>query len=184
MRLEQLQEEFNKIKQSRLAAGDNFESSVFANKHVFNEEQLAIVENLVKEANDLRGLQQAMLSTGYEWLLRSQAFSVISKFLNSTRKAVKELLQDEAKLDTYSDAGSLKVGSGSMTMLIPNGYGDGNMKVAFVKRNHPVIELLEFFTTVNGNINLYAYDCGDDIKDTIEGDYSVYYGDGYVIFAD
>lgn len=83
---------------------------------------------------------------------------------------------------TESDAGSVKIGiAGKFTILIPNGYGDGDVCVLVTEKNEPEAEQAkgEFYTSIEGKeINIYAYDCngyrGDEVVATLSGRYGVY----------
>lgn len=84
---------------------------------------------------------------------------------------------------TSSDAGGLKIGSDSFAINVPNGYGDGDMYFAVVGKGCFNEHMLEFWTSIKGNeINIYDYDCGDDIIETISGRYGVFFGYGLVVF--
>lgn len=91
--------------------------------------------------------------------------------------------QDEDLLHiiTLSDAGSVKIGNSVFSTLIPNGYGDGQTEVfVTTKRVHVP---LQFWATINGKLKIYNYDCGDDSSHTLDGEYDVFYGNGYVVFS-
>lgn len=83
---------------------------------------------------------------------------------------------------TESDAGAVKIGiNGKFTILIPNGYGDGDVCVLVTEKDEPGTEQAkgEFFTSIEGDeINIYAYDCkgyrGDEIVTTLRGRYGIY----------
>lgn len=84
---------------------------------------------------------------------------------------------------TTSDAGGLRIGSDAMSIIIPNGYGDGDMRFTVVGKNCFNHDMLNFWTSVSGNaINVYDHDCGGDVVITLEGRYGVFYGYGFVVF--
>lgn len=82
-----------------------------------------------------------------------------------------------------SDAGSVKIGNDSFTILVPNGYGDGFTDVVVLSVDEDFEkDGFRFFTSVDGTFNIYSYDCGDKVKLTISGNYGIYYKDGFVVF--
>ena len=84
---------------------------------------------------------------------------------------------------TYSDIGSISVGNDNFRYNIPNNYGDCENNV-FIINSNKHIECLKFETTISGdNINLYDYDCGNDILYTLKGKYAVYLGIRVVAFV-
>jgi len=91
-------------------------------------------------------------------------------------------------LTTLSDAGSVKIGNDNFSVLIPNGYGDGDTKVIIVSNiDCESFKSFKFFTSIKGNINIYNYDCDSPcleskVIETIKGWYGVYYKDGTVLF--
>ena len=42
---------------------------------------------------------------------------------------------------------------------------------------------LHYFTLVSGSFNIYDYDCGCTVSETVEGSFSVFYADGIVFFV-
>ena len=86
---------------------------------------------------------------------------------------------------TSSDAGSVKIGIANMTILIPNGYGDGTSRVAIFENPKDFNNcMMSYFTTVSGeNMVIYNYDCGDTPAATISGRYAIYYYEGLVAFV-
>lgn len=87
------------------------------------------------------------------------------------------------KYITECDSGALKVGNDSFTMLIRNGYGDGEMTVRIMEAKEQVSPEATYFTHINGkDINIYAYDGenyrGNEVVATITGRYAVYYKGG------
>lgn len=92
------------------------------------------------------------------------------------------------KLITSSDAGGVKIGVDQFTIVIPNGYGDGDTEVFIYDDNDKIDDdikynQLKFLTFIDGEkINIYSYDCGNEVAETISGRYGVYYYDGCVYF--
>lgn len=83
---------------------------------------------------------------------------------------------------TESDAGGVKIGNGDMSIIIPNGYGDGTTRVAILEPKEMNSSAFNFITAVEGTVNIYTYDCGSDIECTIKGRYGIYSKDGFVVF--
>ena len=92
-------------------------------------------------------------------------------------------------IKTYSDVGSLKVGTNGMNVFIHNDYGDGVTRLAIIKKGH---ENYGYITRmmrntnidISGDINIYDYDCGDKIVTKISGSYTVYVYDGMIAFVE
>lgn len=95
------------------------------------------------------------------------------------------------------DGGSLLVGSESVTLRLPNGYGygygDGVFDVTVFDRSENKYQILpegyEFVANIRGNnIIIYKYDClyGEDLKRhklfVLSGEYSVYRYKGNMYF--
>ncbi len=128
----------------------------------------------------------------------SSTEEVINKILNSDTmrgsQIYAELSKDRAdhwrrlKRDittwqqTISDIGGLKIGNDSFSINIPNGYGDGDMYYTVLGKGCFNHDMLDYFTSVRGTeINIYDYDCGDEILETISGRFGIYYGYGFVV---
>lgn len=99
---------------------------------------------------------------------------------------IREMLAEKI-FKTYSDAGALKIGNKDFSILIPNGYGDGETRVAIIKleeKKYYDLEAFRFFTSVEGTFDIYDYDCDSsgDIIQTIEGRYGIYVYEGFVVF--
>ena len=86
------------------------------------------------------------------------------------------------RCDTISDAGAVKIANDSFSVLIPTGAGDGDS--AFCIYNDGEIDTapLTYFTLISGKFNIYDYDCGSTIAETVEGSFQVYYSSGIVFF--
>lgn len=84
---------------------------------------------------------------------------------------------------TESDGGSLKIAKDGFEVHIPNGYGDGTMRYAVVNDEDFNYFMAYFCCVVKGEFNVYDYDCGDEICETLKGRYFVYSYDGIVVFV-
>lgn len=74
---------------------------------------------------------------------------------------------------TESDIGSLAVGTSDFKYNIGNLYGDGTNYV-YILENNEHLSCLDFLTTIEGDFNIYDYDCGNNIAITLHGKYAVY----------
>lgn len=93
-------------------------------------------------------------------------------------------LQDQDEyiliLETLSDVGSLKLGNDELTILIPNGYGDGITTVVITTKNIHVP--MKYFTKIEGEFVIYEYDCGTDVECIVSGEFNIYCEDSIVVF--
>lgn len=82
-----------------------------------------------------------------------------------------------------SDAGAVRIGNDTFSVLIPNGYGDGVTRVAFFEKSEFVLEhLMTYYTSIStSGAYIYDYDCsgGNPVK-TLAGNYAVYRACGFV----
>lgn len=119
-------------------------------------------------------------------LTTTQAYAEVSKKLrpDSHWYRVREMFGDNV-IKTSSDAGSVKVGVDNMSVLVPNGYGDGISRVAIFDDSKAFNDsMMSYFTTIKGeNMIIYDYDCGDVAATTISGRYGIYYYSGLVAFV-
>lgn len=89
---------------------------------------------------------------------------------------------------TISDAGSVKVGNDSFSVLIPTGDGDGESAYCVYTQQELDADKistadLNYFTLLSGQFSVYDYDCGDTVSDTLEGRFNVFYAEGIVFFV-
>ena len=119
-------------------------------------------------------------------LATTQAYAEVSKKLrpDSHWYRVREMFGDNV-IKTSSDAGSVKIGVDNMSILVPNGYGDGISRVAIFDDSKAFNDsMMSYFTTIKGeNVIIYDYDCGDVAATTISGKYHIYYYSGLVAFV-
>ena len=84
---------------------------------------------------------------------------------------------------TESDAGAVAVGTAGFKTLIRNGYGDGTTFVYVLERGERHPQGATFETSVEGEFNIYSYDCEPSIpKITLRGRYGVFSNEGVVYF--
>lgn len=94
-----------------------------------------------------------------------------------------------------SDIGSVLIGNNDWTFAVPNVGGDGTTKIlVFDKegeefKNSQKDDNLKFISSVQGEFNIYSYDCAyhhideAEILTTLKGRYGVYSGDWTVAFV-
>ena len=83
---------------------------------------------------------------------------------------------------TESDIGSLAVGTSDFKYNIGNLYGDGTNYV-YILENNEHLSCLDFLTTIEGDFNIYDYDCGNNIAITLHGKYAIYRGEQVFVFV-
>lgn len=93
------------------------------------------------------------------------------------------LLTNGKRYDTISDAGAIKVGNDAFTVLIPTGAGDGESAFCVCNEDEFDISTATYFTLLSGQFNIYDYDCGNTVAETVEGKFQIYYVDGIVFFV-
>lgn len=94
---------------------------------------------------------------------------------------LRAMIGDQCK-KVDADAGAVKVGNETWSLLIPNGHGDGDIRYAVMDNSCFNTNMSEFVLSINGKFNIYSYDCGDDVKETLEGNFQVFVYDGIVVF--
>lgn len=96
----------------------------------------------------------------------------------------KRKILGDKQIKLYSDVGGVKVGTDKFSIIIPNGYGDGITRFAILNEDEMNDSVFSFFTLLEGNeINVYEYDCGDEVLYTLNGRYASYYADGFVVLV-
>ena len=87
-------------------------------------------------------------------------------------------------LETDSDVGSTKIGNDDFSVQINNCMGDGITKnIIDTNNTFDCKSFFDYFTVINGKFNIYDYDCGESVAKTLNGEYFVYSGFGYVLFS-
>lgn len=115
----------------------------------------------------------------------TQAFAVASRRCKDGRHwyRVREMF-GERSVTVFSDAGGLKIGNGAFSIIIPNGVGDGKTRYAVFNDSAEFNDqMMDFVTSVSGEISIYNYDCGRDVDCTISGRYGIYRYDGLIAFV-
>lgn len=86
---------------------------------------------------------------------------------------------------TISDVGGVKVGTNEFSVVLTNGYGDGDTRVAIFDNEDDFYssDLMFFNTVIDGHFFIYDYDCGENVAKEISGRFAVYYYEGLVAFV-
>lgn len=145
-----------------------------------------------RKAKTFEEFVELFFSADEEEIVRSYGYCELSKTLNA-KDHEKRLNRMLAKADntycTMSDIGSLKIGNGDFTMLVPNGYGDGETRVFVFKKGNAnfiyyMLNIGDWSCSFKGVINIYHYDCGNNVCATLNGSYTIYSENGNVIFVE
>ena len=145
-----------------------------------------------RKAKTFEEFVELFFSADEEEIVRSYGYCELSKTLNAKahEKRFNRMLSNANRAYyTMSDIGSLKIGNSNFTMLVPNSYGDGETKVFVFKKGNEnfiynMLNIHDWRCSCKGKIDIYHYDCGDDICATLEGSYSIYSENGNVIFVE
>ena len=136
-----------------------------------------------RKAKTFEEFVELFFSADEEEIVRSYGYCELSKTLNAKahEKRFNRMLSNANRAYcTMSDIGSLKIG---------NSYGDGETKVFVFKKGngnfiYNMLNIHDWRCSCKGKIDIYHYDCGDDICATLEGSYSIYSENGNVIFVE
>lgn len=89
---------------------------------------------------------------------------------------------------TETETGSLLVGTKEFGILVPNGLGDGEIRVKIGTKEELKNILKIFWTRLKGEFNIYAEDSEERAEDNIltilNGIYDVYYFNGTIYFEE
>lgn len=147
------------------------------NESIYDYEgSVKIIEKYYDESNNLNEFTKKVLDD--ERLENNQGYWELVKEKDSENYNVRVLKLLKKISDNYfkteSDAGSLKIGNSSFSTLFSNGYGDCE-NLVFIINKEISLQCLEFKTTIEGSeINIYEYDCGNNIIETLRGKYTIY----------
>lgn len=162
------------------------DNTVFYKKALFDEfwkNEKSVAEEVLAKAKDTDDFIELYL--GDE---RVKSFYARNKIAREYRpevywKTIRGFIGDQL-FKTDSDAGSVKIGNGMFSLLIPNGRGDGITRVAVVDDGSGLRGLeMNYFTTITGEFDVFDYDCGENSVMNLDGKYAVYYYDGFVVFS-
>lgn len=175
------------MKQKDLILSEKKSDDIFLKRCIFNERSKDEVKDMtakiLAESNNSEDFIDEYLNT--KELSHTQAYAEISKTCRPDKHwyKVREMFGDR-QFKTDSDAGSVKIGNDSFSILIPNGQGDGITRVAvFDDRQYFNDSMMEPFTLVDGNFNIYDYDCGERVAKKLSGRYYIYVYQGLVAFV-
>lgn len=91
------------------------------------------------------------------------------------------------KYETIADAGSVLLGGSNFSVQINNGLGDGLVYVEVIENQKDVddekLSRFEFFTCIEGEFQLYDYDCGGIAIESFSGRYATYFNNGHVVIV-
>lgn len=169
------------MKKSELKFNDRYNN--YLRGCIFNERIEKKSMSILRSASDTMDFVNKFLDSEDLDILMSQAYAELSKKVcpSGHWMRIRKML-NEMVFKTTSDVGGVKIGNDNFSIIIPNGYGDGVTRIAIVNRGDINENMFTFFTSVEGCINIFSYDCGDEVERTIFGKYGVYYCEGFVIF--
>lgn len=142
-----------------------------------------ILDRIIEESSDVEDLIDRYLAC--DDLRNQQAYAVLSERFRPEGHWIRIRKNLGARVfKTMSDAGGVRVGNDSFSIVIGNGRGDGVTRVAVLKKGEWNDSFLNFKEMISGNeINIYDYDCGGSVAVTLEPSrYGVYTGNGFVVF--
>lgn len=120
-------------------------------------------------------------------ITNTQLYAKVSKANQQHWNRIREMFRNASKyFTTLSDVGGVKVGNNYSFFIISNGKGDGNTIVAIFDNAEDFNE--DMLTNrsaipISGHHCIYEYDCGDNVKARLDGNYFVYGSDGFVAFV-
>lgn len=135
----------------------------------------------------IRGGFKTARRVGRDWLIDEDEPYTDNRFAAPMPPDLWQLTSGH-RCDTISDAGSVKIGSDKFSALIPTGAGDGESAYCiYTQAELDAVGIntadLHYFTLVSGSFNIYDYDCGCTVSETVEGIFNVFYADGIVFFV-
>lgn len=148
----------------------------------YNSAQIASQKFLAmfNAAEDLQAFEKMILESSDFDVIMTQAYAMLSKYREGHWYRLRAMMGDKCR-KTESDAGGLKIGDDRFSVLI-NGGGDGITRYAVFNRDEWNHNMATFNTSIEGTFNIYTYDCGDEIAETLSGRYGIYTYNGMVIF--
>jgi hypothetical protein len=133
---------------------------------------------------DIELFAKAIVDSDDREIILSQEYALSSKLLDDGKHndRIMKMIGDKW-ISTASDAGSLKIGNDNFSILIPNGYGDGRTLYSVVNSSDFNMDMMKYFTLIEGKFSIYSFDCGNNRIETIEGKYQIFHSDGLVVFV-
>ena len=160
-----------------------FTNSCLNNESIYDYKgSIDIIKEYWNKAKDIKEFKELVLKDSR--LKDNQGYWQLAKESENYYNILLEYLTKKANdsFETYSDIGSLSVGTKEFKYNIPNLYGDGTNKV-YIIDNNINLNCLDFLTTIEGNFNIYEYDCGNQIAKTLKGRYAIYRGKRVFVFV-
>lgn len=150
------------------------------------EKSAKIIRSLIRKASDTEALIDLIVSC--DELRGTSERAAVMQYERPALiwREIRGIIGDRC-LKTESDAGAVRVGTETFSVMIRNGRGDGTTRVAVF--NEEPVELsgllhtaMLFQTSVEGDFDIYDYDCtgGNPIMH-LSGRYAAYSYDGIVI---
>lgn len=122
----------------------------------------------------------------------TQGYGEIAKCYPDKLWYLMRSLFGDKEFKTESDAGSVCIAAKdySFSILVPNGYGDGETRVAIFEEKYDALEhLMTYHTVIEGNFLILNYDClhlnhiqPATIAKELNGRFGIYYKNGFVAF--
>lgn len=136
--------------------------------------------NQAKDVDDFKNMvlndERLENNQGYWQLVKENEELYESKLIEYLDKHISD------RFITESDIGSLTVGTNDFKYNIDNLYGDGYNRV-YVTNTDKRLNCLDFLTIVEGDFNIYDYDCGNNIAITLHGKYAIYRASQVFVFV-
>lgn len=160
-----------------------FRSSWELNADEYNRFVKSLIRKSADTADFVARFLDKQTATDHEYY-KSDIYQIMLRKYDS-RAAwyyCRENLGDRCR-KTWSNAGALKIGNESFKAYFPNYYGDGETRYAVLNRDEfYASQIFKYETMFFGeNINIYSYDCGEEIAETLpRGRYSVYAYEGMI----
>lgn len=147
---------------------------------------IEIINNYWKKAQDFNTFFELVKNDlklsknqGYWELMKENLIEEEYKtlFLEVYKKDISKIFH------SLSEAGNISIGNDSFRYNISNNYGDCENTIVLIEKSVN-IEGFDFLTSIKGtNINIYNYDCGNEILTTLNGEYLIYNGNKFIIFV-
>lgn len=135
---------------------------------------------LWEQSETVEDFETRILASDSPEITLSQGYAELSKRRPDHWYRLRAMLGERIK-KAYSDAGSLAVGCGQCRFFIPNRSGDGVMRYAVVAKSEWNNGMADFTAMISGDIDIYGYDCGNEVIETISGRFGIYVYEGIVI---
>lgn len=163
----------------------NDDGKVYPGKEIQAVEYAAFLADILDRSKDMDQFVGCYLDNenykhyqGYQELLKRERPEMALKYIHENF--------DYRLLEVSSDAGGVKVGNDTFSIVIPNGAGDGITRVAIFENqeNFYAKDIMDFYTNVEGKrFYVYSGDTNGMPIQEMTGRYGVYIYKGYVAFV-